>query len=487
MTRSPSVPLQASSATRRWPFNVEHLKFIYFLSDLSAVLLASIVAGYIYHWLVIGEEGSINRFIASGVLFAVLVLPSLALREFSSVYAVGYAVGRSQARNTAKVGLPALVLLFVAGTMLALGVYPSVPHGQVLLLVSFALGLMLIQRRVISRCISRGLAISRLKRRSVLLIRSGEGEPVLPRPDYSSSEFCVTKIEFFPSVSTCIGGEATWEEFAQQIVDYVREAETEVDEIHISLDWGQWIRLKAVLDIFRLSPVPVFLLADENTGEILQYSRVMVGSNPAFQVKRWPLTSAECLQKRAFDLSIATICLAIALPLFALVALAIRLDSRGPIWFQQSRKGLNGKIFKIYKFRTMTVLEDGPSITQAIRDDPRVTRVGRWLRRTSLDELPQLLNVIKGEMSLVGPRPHAVAHDIQFDKMISTYTIRSQVKPGITGWAQIHDMRGATPSIDAIRKRTELDIYYVNNQSIFFDVQILAKTAVYVLSQHNAY
>jgi undecaprenyl-phosphate galactose phosphotransferase/putative colanic acid biosynthesis UDP-glucose lipid carrier transferase len=135
----------------------------------------------------------------------------------------------------------------------------------------------------------------------------------------------------------------------------------------------------------------------------------------------------------------------------------------------------------------MTVLEDGPSITQAIRDDPRVTRVGRWLRRTSLDELPQLLNVIKGEMSLVGPRPHAVAHDIQFDKMISTYRIRSQVKPGITGWAQIHDMRGATPSIDAIRKRTELDIYYIKNRSMFFDVQILAKTVVYVLSQHNAY
>jgi Undecaprenyl-phosphate glucose phosphotransferase len=482
MTRSPSVPLKASSATRRWPINVEHLKFIYFFSDLSAVLLASIIAGYIYHWLVIGEEGSINRFIASGVLFAALVLPSLALREFSSVEAVP----SSQAGYSAKVGFPALVLLFVAGTMLALRVYPGVPNGQVLLLVSFAPGLMLFQRRVISHCISRGLATSRLKRRSVLLIRSGEGKPVLQIPDYSS-EFRVTKIEFFPSVPTCIGGEATWQEFAQQIVDYVREAETDVDEIHISLDWRQWNRLKAVLDVFRLSRVPVFLLADENAREILQYSRFMVGSSPAFQVQRWPLTSAECLQKRAFDLSIATICLVIALPFFALVALAIRLDSRGPIWFQQSRKGLNGRIFKIYKFRTMTVLEDGPSITQVVRDDPRVTRVGRWLRRTSLDELPQLLNVIKGEMSLVGPRPHAVAHDIQFDKMISTYTMRSQVKPGITGWAQIHDMRGATPSIDAIRKRTELDIYYIKNQSVLFDVQILAKTAVYVLSQHNAY
>lgn len=483
MARSTSVPPQVSSATRRWSFNVEHLEFIYLLSDLSAVLFASIIAGYIYHWLVIGEEGSINRFIASGVLFAALVSTSLALRKFSSIYAVP----SSQVGNSAKVGFPALVLLFVAGTMLALGVYPGVPHGQVLLLVSFAPGLMLVQRRMITRCITRGLAIGRLKRRSVLLIRSGEGKPVLQRPDYSSSEFRATKIEFLPSVPTCTGGDATWEVFAQQIVDYVREAETEVDEIHISLDWGQRDRLKAVLDVFRLSPVPVFLLADENTGEIQQYSRVMVGSSPAFQVKRWPLTSAESLQKQAFDLSIATICLAIALPLFALIALAIRLDSRGPILFQQSRKGLNGRFFRIYKFRTMTVLEDGPSITQAIRDDPRVTRVGRWLRRTSLDELPQLLNVIKGEMSLVGPRPHAVAHDIQFSKMISTYAIRSQVKPGITGWAQIHDMRGATPSIDEIRKRTELDIYYIKNQSLFFDVKILAKTVVYVLSQHNAY
>jgi lipopolysaccharide/colanic/teichoic acid biosynthesis glycosyltransferase len=146
-----------------------------------------------------------------------------------------------------------------------------------------------------------------------------------------------------------------------------------------------------------------------------------------------------------------------------MVALAVRLDSRGPILFRQNRNGFNGRPFRIYKFRSMTVMEDGAVVTQAKRDDARVTRVGRFLRRSSLDELPQLLNVLKGDMSLVGPRPHALAHDDHYSGLLAEYAFRHHVKPGITGWAQVNGFRGETPTIDLMKRRIDLDLQYIAN------------------------
>jgi exopolysaccharide biosynthesis polyprenyl glycosylphosphotransferase len=165
-------------------------------------------------------------------------------------------------------------------------------------------------------------------------------------------------------------------------------------------------------------------------------------------------------------------------PLFVLVSLMIALDSPGPVLFRQTRKGLNGRTFRIYKFRTMRVLEDGPVVRQATRDDARVTRVGRILRATSLDELPQLLNVLSGEMALVGPRPHALAHDEYYSREISSYDQRFRVKPGITGWAQVNGARGETPTLDHMRRRIELDLYYVQHKSFALDLPILARTVI---------
>jgi undecaprenyl-phosphate galactose phosphotransferase/putative colanic acid biosynthesis UDP-glucose lipid carrier transferase len=155
--------------------------------------------------------------------------------------------------------------------------------------------------------------------------------------------------------------------------------------------------------------------------------------------------------------------------------------------FRQRRNGFNGKPFVIYKLRTMTVQEDGASITQVLRCDPRVTWIGRLLRMTSIDELPQLINVLRGEMSLVGPRPHASSHDLQFQNTVADYAFRHHMKPGITGWAQCHGFRGATPSLKHIESRVELDLWYINNWSLWLDLRILVRTVVEVLRWDRAY
>ncbi|MXQ13571.1 exopolysaccharide biosynthesis polyprenyl glycosylphosphotransferase [Microvirga makkahensis] len=195
----------------------------------------------------------------------------------------------------------------------------------------------------------------------------------------------------------------------------------------------------------------------------------------------------EELYRRAFDLVIATVALILVLPALIAIAVAIRVDSPGPILFRQTRGGINGRPFRMYKFRTMTVTEENGEITQAIRGDPRVTRVGRHLRQTSLDELPQLINVIRGEMSLVGPRPHALQHDIEFSKLVDGYALRSRVKPGITGWAQIHGLRGGVSTIEAIQRRVDLDNEYVAHRNLRLDILILIRTGREVFRQTNAY
>jgi putative colanic acid biosynthesis UDP-glucose lipid carrier transferase len=180
------------------------------------------------------------------------------------------------------------------------------------------------------------------------------------------------------------------------------------------------------------------------------------------------------------------ILLLISVPLL-IIALLVKVTSPGPVLFRQRRYGLNGKEIRILKFRTMTVCEDGPQIAQAQRNDPRVTRLGAFLRRTSLDELPQFLQVLTGEMSIVGPRPHAVAHNEQYRSIIPGYMLRHKVKPGITGWAQVNGWRGETPTVRWMKKRVEHDLEYINNWSFFWDLKIILMTMIGRKKSRNAY
>jgi putative colanic acid biosynthesis UDP-glucose lipid carrier transferase len=191
--------------------------------------------------------------------------------------------------------------------------------------------------------------------------------------------------------------------------------------------------------------------------------------------------------KSLLDKVLGTVILLIALPVLLILALGVKASSPGPVLFTQPRHGLNGREFRIFKFRTMLMHEENTgTVTQAVRSDPRVTRLGAFLRRTSLDELPQLLNVIRGEMSLVGPRPHAVVHDLFFMEHIAGYTDRHAVKPGMTGWAQVHGYRGSIESIESMRKRLEHDRWYIRHWSPLLDFKIMWLT-VFNLGHPNAY
>ena len=200
-----------------------------------------------------------------------------------------------------------------------------------------------------------------------------------------------------------------------------------------------------------------------------------------------PAAAIDLALKRILDIGLSLTLIALIAPLLLLIVLLIRIDSAGPALFRQTRLGLGGQPFEILKFRTMNVLENGNRVVQATRNDPRVTRLGRFLRQTSIDELPQLINVLKGEMSLVGPRPHARAHDAYYGAVIDGYNARQQMKPGITGWAQVNGFRGETPTIASMRDRVAHDLWYVRHFDFALDLKILARTFFEVVRPRNAH
>lgn len=212
-------------------------------------------------------------------------------------------------------------------------------------------------------------------------------------------------------------------------------------------------------------------------------------------VKRKPLADWGMILKNAQDYVLGCLFLLLGLPVFAFIALAIKLDDGGPILFRQKRRGLNRRPIEVLKFRTMRVAPVVPpqagaetsEVKQATKDDPRVTRVGRFLRRSSLDELPQLVNVLRGEMSLVGPRPHAIVHDEYYGELLERYANRQQVKPGMTGWAQINGFRGETETPEKMRLRVEHDLHYIDNWSLMLDLRIIAATPLFGFTHKNAY
>lgn len=250
------------------------------------------------------------------------------------------------------------------------------------------------------------------------------------------------------------------------------------DSVFIALPWSDQETIDACIDAFMNLPVAIHLTPERIMDRFDRPLIMRTGSLTSLRLNRPPLSALEIALKRGFDLVAAALILVLCAPLLLLVAALIRLDSPGPVLFRQRRYGFNQQAFRIFKFRTMTTTDDGAVIVQAKRDDPRVTRIGRILRRYNIDELPQLLNVLAGHMSLVGPRPHALAHDRAFERKIALYARRHNVKPGITGWAQVHGLRGETDTDDKMAKRVAYDHWYIDNWSIWLDIAILLRTVL---------
>jgi undecaprenyl-phosphate galactose phosphotransferase/putative colanic acid biosynthesis UDP-glucose lipid carrier transferase len=259
------------------------------------------------------------------------------------------------------------------------------------------------------------------------------------------------------------------------------------EQVLLAMRWVDTSRRDSIRERLRVLPLPVMLLPDRSVSSVLADTGNSNFALTAIEVQRAPLSTQNLIVKRIFDVVLASVGLVMLSPLLLLTSVAIKFDSPGPIIFRQRRKGFNGREFAIYKFRTMKVLEDGTCIRQAKRGDDRVTRLGRGLRSSSIDELPQLINVLAGQMSLVGPRPHAVAHDDEYTNSIDNYAFRHHVKPGITGWAQIQGFRGETVDLAAMHKRIQLDLWYINNWSILLDFRIFAKTCIELMRPRNAY
>jgi Undecaprenyl-phosphate glucose phosphotransferase len=238
-----------------------------------------------------------------------------------------------------------------------------------------------------------------------------------------------------------------------------------------------------------LSELPVALhVAPTDALELLAGSQIVeFGSLKTIQVSRPPLSSFDLLVKRSFDVLAATVGLIVLSPLFLVVSIAIKLDSYGPVFFRQNRHGFNNEPIRVLKFRSMTVSEDGDQFAQVVKHDGRVTRVGWILRRTNIDELPQLINVLYGDMSIVGPRPHPTALNRSFEQKIPPLARRHKVKPGITGWAQINGFRGETDTLEKMQRRLECDLYYIDNWSFLFDLKIILLTLVSKRAYVNAY
>ena len=264
-----------------------------------------------------------------------------------------------------------------------------------------------------------------------------------------------------------------------------------IDEIIIALPQSADRRIADIARRLEHLPVRIRIcthIASDLVDANLTRNKVSnVGPVGLLDVKAKPLENWAPVFKRLEDIAIGLPALVVFLPLMLVIAAAIRLDSPGPVLFRQKRGGLNHRVFEVLKFRTMRVMEQGAAVTQASRDDPRVTRLGRILRRTSLDELPQLVNIVLGDMSLVGPRPHALVHDQKYGEMLERYANRHQVKPGLTGWAQINGFRGETQTPEDMRARVEYDLAYIDHWSLLNDLKILAMTPFFGFAGRNAF
>jgi putative colanic acid biosysnthesis UDP-glucose lipid carrier transferase len=260
----------------------------------------------------------------------------------------------------------------------------------------------------------------------------------------------------------------------EDLPQYVKH--NNIHTIYITLPMSAQPRTLRLLDELKDTTASIYFVPDTSMFNLLHAQLDAVGTMPVIAVCETPFRGANAVVKRACDLIIAAFMLALSAPLMAVLAIGVKLSSPGPVVFRQRRYGLDGKEIMVYKFRTMTVCEDGLVVPQARENDCRVTPLGGFLRKSSLDELPQLINVLQGSMSIVGPRPHAVAHNEMYRKLIKGYMIRHKVRPGMTGWAQIHGLRGETESVDKMQARIKYDLDYLRRWSVLLDIWIMLRT-----------
>jgi Undecaprenyl-phosphate glucose phosphotransferase len=480
--RSSVVPQR--SPRRRWsrliPFSA--LPAVCICLDCLLVIATSLLTGIAYHsFYAIEGFGRIYTFLGVGVLTAALFTALLAARgNYQPHELMNW---QRQVRQISTAWLFTFLLLsFVAFYLKTTAFYS---RGATLTFFISGWALLGIWRFYINRSLARAMVEGGFAEKRIILIAEQDqlNIPNLANELYRYGYQTVQTYKLSSLSSSAIASM----QLSETVTAILEKSRKEsIDGLFLLVSWSDIMALELLHERIRPLAIPVYLLPDRNIAHLQRYRFVSAGVGWIAELKRAPLSATERVFKRTLDLMLASLALITLAPLLVLVAASIKLLSRGPVLFMQTRNGFNGRPFRMCKFRTMFVLEDGPIIQQATKDDPRVTWLGRLLRRTNLDELPQLFNVIVGQMSLVGPRPHAAAHNSEYERLIANYAYRYHVKPGITGWAQINGYRGETRTLDLMEKRVELDRWYIENWSYWLDLKIILRTLVLGL-QPNAY
>ena len=461
----------------RWPLSYRSIEVVAIVVDALIIVSAVVLADGAYRLTTTALPTEITIYGGAAAVVAALVTCLLKERGLYKPTALLNWTAQVRAVTIAWIG----VFMFLAGCVFALKIGSTFSRATIISFAAVGLCGLIAQRTFWRTILENGLASGKLSGRTIVLISDNQPatslRQLLLRHGFRvRRHFVVSADRSHPS---------HWDDVISEAISYARRFN--VDELFIAAEPQNWSNFREMTERLRLLPLPVNLVLVGPTADLLRRPLSKISNATVIELQRAPLNSCERVAKRTIDLLLAGTTLMALLPIMALVAIAIRLDSPGPIIFRQTRHGFNGKPFRILKFRTMTVLEDGESVKQAERCDKRVTRLGSWLRRTSIDELPQLINVLKGEMSIVGPRPHAAIHDNQFDEIIANYAFRQRVKPGITGCAQVNGCRGETPTVEAIERRVELDIWYIDNWSFHLDLSIMFRTITEIMRGRNAY
>jgi len=464
---------------------IEAIPYLFSITDAVTILLASLLSGYLYHRFMGIASPDLKVYFAIGLIA-------------SFIYCVRF--GRNGYYDFEQASKPAVEIVEVLASWLSAAlllsflaflvkISASFSRGSFLLLMSIAPIGLLAMRKFEKHLLSLAIRHGAVGRRNVVVVGDSTETATLDDRDLLAL-FGASEVARFTLTDALAPELRRAEDIAtfNAVASFVRKNST--SEILLAVPWHDTARIEFLREQLKVLPVWSRLLPDAQIRSLTNYASSARQKVLSIEIQRAPLRASSLAVKRAADLGLGLIALILLSPILLVAAVAIKLDGPGPIIFRQHRRGFNGQHFLMLKFRSMRVQENGENgatVIQARRNDTRVTRVGAFLRATSIDELPQLVNVLRGDMSLIGPRPHAIAHDNYFEKVLEDYAFRHHVKPGMTGWAQVNGLRGATPTVDLIAKRVKMDLWYINNWSFWLDLQIIIKTVFEVLRKRNAY
>ena len=448
-----------------------HVLQLLTLAQMLAVILAGGISKIVYlDWVLGGQQASL-QYLAPAVVLAIAVhyfYKQIGLHTFDALMEPTIGFGRIWA------GL-VLAFMVLLGGMYLLKIAEAYSRGWFVSWFVLSAVALVVVRWAFMVGLRRMAQLGRLKRHYAVL---GTREYV------NSLKFEIEKDQPHAIVTALYLGDAV-EDVTRDDIETIRELEAAMhtgafEKVIIALPAAEKARIRAALR--RLAPLAaeILLCSDLSSTPVPVHGAKAIGGLRLDVASPVPAAEQDRLEKRLFDMVFAFVGLVLLSPLLLVVALAVKLDSKGPVFFRQRRYGRNNRVFRIFKFRTMTVAEDGDRVVQASRNDARVTRVGRFLRKTSIDEIPQLINVLFGQMSLVGPRPHALAHEERFEEDFDLFSRRRRVLPGISGWAQVNGYRGETKTPEDVERRMEYDLYYIDNWSIWFDMEIIVRTLLTV-------